>query len=656
MQFFSLVAFAGLFVASSAQLPTAPELIPIPSYSGCPPDGPLLPRPTDLANSKHIRSAATSLSNILDSAVQGKIKAGWVVENVSFSLALVSPYSASGTEDNVRPFWEYHHRAEKNTIGTAEIDGNTQYLIGSVSKVFSDLMLLKSGVDLETPVTQFLPQLRSNKSKIQWENITLGMLADHLAGIPPNAFYEFYFLNSFHEGLGLPHLSDSEYPECGVLGLNSDCSREQIINSFLTKEPVAPINSRPIYSQLSFTLFTLCLEAHTGKNYSQLLDEAVYKPLNLVNSGVSPGTTERAAVPPGISGWGSDYGFNAPGGGLYSSTNDLSIFLSAILNHSILDTPGDVRRWLKPLSTTSSVNTLVGRPWEIFRATDLLPPKYSHTVDIYAKSGGAMGYMAQVAAIDQYGVGLIVLTAGPVDAMNILYRALLGTFIPAIEEEARFQSRRFAGTWTSKTSPPFNKSQTHNDEKIKLTLEIDDGTGLSLASFTRGNASIVDAIKNIWDAEYLALGFGILSDTLRLYPTDLNIPVPASEVESLLAQSNTNSHLRHSMSHIDKDKVRVERQEWRINLDIVPLNGAAMSDLPGQTTATQYCGSWQTVDWMTYGGISLEKVVFVVDKVNVDMPSRKDVASGKRIDLTAHTFSIHLSTNFKDRVNIPEDP
>ncbi|KAL4747557.1 hypothetical protein BDW72DRAFT_196634 [Aspergillus terricola var. indicus] len=613
MQIFSVV-FAGLFVTSLAQLPTAPDLVPVPTYTGCPPDGPLLPRPTDLANSRYIQSAATSLSNILDSAVQGKIKAGWVVENVSFSLALVSPYGASGAEDNVRPFWEYHYRAEKNEQGTANIDGNTQYLIGSVSKVFSNLMLLKSGVDLQTPVTHFLPQLRSNKSKIRWENITLEMLADHLAGIPPNAFYEFYFLNSFHESLGLPHLSDSEYPRCGVLGLNNGCSREQMIESLLSKEPVAPINSRPIYSQLSFTVFALCLEAHTGKNYSQTLDEIIYKPLNLVNSGVSPGTTERAAVPPGLSAWGSDYGLNAPGGGLYSSTNDLSIFLSAILNHSILDTPANVRKWLKPLSTTSSLNTLVGRPWEILRATDLLPPKYAHTVDIYAKSGGAMGYMAQVAAIDQYGVGLIVLTAGPVDAMNILYRAILGTFIPAIEEEARFQSHRFAGTWTSKTSPLSNESQTHSDEKIRLTLDIDDGTGIRLASFTRGNASIVNAIKKIWDAEYLALGFGILPDTLRVYPTDSNIPVPASEAESLLAQSNSHSHLRHSRSHDDEDKVRFERQEWRINLDIVPLNGAAMSDLPAQTTATQYCGSWQTVDWLTYGGISLDKIVFVVDK------------------------------------------
>lgn len=186
MQILSLLTTTGFFAVSSAQLPSPPDLIPSPSYTGCPPDGPLLPRPTDLANSKYIQDAANSLSNKLDSAVDGEIKAGWVVENVSFSLALVSPYGPSGVEDNVNPFWEYHHRGKNNEKGASKVNGDTQYLIGSVSKVFSDLMVLKSGVDLQSPVTNFLPQLRSNKSKIPWEDITLEMLVDHLAGVPSN--------------------------------------------------------------------------------------------------------------------------------------------------------------------------------------------------------------------------------------------------------------------------------------------------------------------------------------------------------------------------------------------------------------------------------------------------------------------------------------
>jgi actin-related protein 6 len=66
----------------------------------------------------------------------------------------------------------------------------------------------------------------------------------------------------------------------------------------------------------------------------------------------------------------------------------------------------------------------------------------------------------------------------------------------------------------------------------------------------------------------------------------LKMPVRASKAESLLAQSDLHSQLHHSRSYDDEDKMRVERQEWRINLNIIPLNSAAMSDLPGQTTAT----------------------------------------------------------------------
>lgn len=75
---------------------------------------------------------------------------------------------------------------------------------------------------------------------------------------------------------------------------------------------VSPPNARPSYSSFSFTLLALCLEAHLGMNYSQLLEDTILGPLNLRNSGASPGDTERAAIPPGFSGWGTDYGLNAP--------------------------------------------------------------------------------------------------------------------------------------------------------------------------------------------------------------------------------------------------------------------------------------------------------------------------------------------------------
>lgn len=79
--------------------------------------------------------------------------------------------------------------------------------------------------------------------------------------------------------------------------------------------PVAPVYSQPAYSSLSFNLIALALSKKTGKTYDEMIDEVISKPLGLQNTGVSPGDTKKAVVPPVDAmsqGWGGDYGLNAP--------------------------------------------------------------------------------------------------------------------------------------------------------------------------------------------------------------------------------------------------------------------------------------------------------------------------------------------------------
>jgi actin-related protein 6 len=79
--------------------------------------------------------------------------------------------------------------------------------------------------------------------------------------------------------------------------------------------PVQPPYGQPTYSSVAFTLLGLALEAKTGKTYNELLKETIIGPLGLTNTGVSPGTFDRAVIPPlpaEEQGWGADYGANAP--------------------------------------------------------------------------------------------------------------------------------------------------------------------------------------------------------------------------------------------------------------------------------------------------------------------------------------------------------
>ena len=165
-----------------------PSLLPFLSALGlaaaleCHPESALVPPPTDLAHSKPFQRSLSNLTDALDAAVRGKLKSGFDPHNVSFSVGVVS---LDQSEPGV-PLWEYHHLAPTNVNGTKSIDRNSQYLIGSVSKVISDAILIRSGVNLDDPITEYFPSLKNSTTPTRWENITLRGLSSHLGGIAPH--------------------------------------------------------------------------------------------------------------------------------------------------------------------------------------------------------------------------------------------------------------------------------------------------------------------------------------------------------------------------------------------------------------------------------------------------------------------------------------
>lgn len=247
---------------------------------------------------------------------------------------------------------------------------------------------------------------------------------------------------------------------------------------------------------------------------------------------------------------------------------------------------------------TSGVDGLVGRPWEIQR-TKNLTPENPHTVDIYAKGGGANGYVSQMSIVDEYGVGFVVLTAGPRESAtaSILNEAIIASFIPAVDKEARSQALPYAGNFTVKTDQDSAKNETDKAAHVKLDLVLDGGTGLKIDSLSRNGSNILTGIGRLWD--YLLPMTGILNPDFRIYPTG---------IEKLVE---------------GEDNVVLE--DWRINFDAIPSDNAAMSDLPGQGKLSKICASWQMEAWIYYAGEALDRIVFKVDRtsgnvIGVDIP------------------------------------
>lgn len=157
----------------------------------CPITGPLLPSPKALSTSPFVLDAGRRLKELLDSALTGSIEAGWQTNITSFSIILTDTEEGS--------LWEYHHTASGNVNSTKNVDGDTQFMIASITKVFTDLALLKAGLNLDDPITKYLPELASSTSPIKWKDITLRALGNHMAGIPQTCRY-IYNIRLEHRG------------------------------------------------------------------------------------------------------------------------------------------------------------------------------------------------------------------------------------------------------------------------------------------------------------------------------------------------------------------------------------------------------------------------------------------------------------------------
>ncbi|KAL0933601.1 beta-lactamase family protein [Colletotrichum truncatum] len=541
----------------------------------CKPEGPVVPRPSDLANSDAFKKGVSSIEKVLQKALAGEITAGWATDNTSFSLAVVSVDQSSPET----PLWEYHHLAKKNVNGTKELTRDSQYLIGSVSKVFSDLILLKSGLNLDDPVTKYISQLNDPSSLISWGNVSLRALGSQLSGTPANfGFSEYHFLKHYLETFGLPSLDDDAFASCGVTGLNKACTRDELLKGMLKTQPITAPMERPAYSNLAFTLLIFAVEQVTGKDYTKLVLELITEPLGLRNTSPSPGDTQKAVIPPVDNSWGSDYGLNAPGGGLVSSLSDLSALAHGILSRTILS-PTETREWLKPHSFVGSPYSFAGFPWEIYRPPALVP-EHPHQVTIYAKSGGAYGYRSQFAILDEYGIAVILLSAGDMAAVPYIYDALLSTFVPAVDAIAREQADSLTGTFTSGT-------KTDGKGACVDATIVQDADSLLLSGLSRNGSDILSAITKIWT---LTVGKHLtpINSTFRLFPTED-------------ARKDT------------LDGKTILRESWRLWFS--PVYGDA-SDLPGKGLGSHDCTSWTLNDWIYYGSEPIDRFVFVRDAEN----------------------------------------
>lgn len=137
----------------------------------------------------------------------------------------------------------------------------TQFQIGSLTKSFVAIAVMKlvedGMLDLNAPIKNYIPDLKDELAN----SVTLHHLLKNQSGL----IQSFDDLTNF---------------------ANKDVSPKELLALINKSKRDFPAGEKFQYSNLGFTLCAIAMENATKKTYSQILDEKIFKPLKMKDSGV----------------------------------------------------------------------------------------------------------------------------------------------------------------------------------------------------------------------------------------------------------------------------------------------------------------------------------------------------------------------------------
>ncbi|KAI2619152.1 beta-lactamase/transpeptidase-like protein [Hypoxylon sp. NC1633] len=547
----------------------------------CPLDGPVFPKPMRPSESEAIKAAVASLKETFTNVTAG-------AHDYSISVQV---FSANEPE----PLFTLSHTAPNlaglNTTGVTNVDENTVYRLGSLTKIYTIYTFLINAGDgyWNEPITKFVPELQAliNRTDpvyyVAWDEVTLGGLATQLTGIPR----EYALLGELTQAtetrdsvveLGFPPLPQDQKPPCGAY---PTCDREQFFQGITSFYPsLAPFQT-PAYSNVAFQLLGYALETITGRTFETLLDDTVIGPLGLKNTFLRMPDDSRGIIPGDrlVTSWAYDIGESAATGNMYASVSDLSTLGRAILGNELLS-PVTTRRWLKPFAFSSDPRALVGMPWGARRIN--LGDTYRYTT-AFNKAGNIGSYSALLAIIPDFDIGISILLAGtlPGNAAFSLADLIGGPILNAIEEAARSEAGAiYSGHYVS-TNRSLNSS---------LTITTDDLPGLSISQWFSNGTDFA------WIATVLQNHYYPVTPRIRLYPSGL---------EGLNGDGSKRVVFKAMFE--DADGPRNEDKLFSTE-----------------------CGSWVTIESVIYASAAVDELIFNLD------------SSGKVTSITSPALRVTL--------------
>lgn len=231
-------------------------------------------------------------------------------------------------------------------------DANTIYEIGSISKVFTGILLADAVERKQVKLDQTLGALVSGLSDSNEEiakSITLQHLSQHMSGLPRMP--------------GNMSIKDFNNPFDGY-------DRKRLLDYLKTANTMSPPGEKHAYSNLGVGLLGDLLSQQSERSYEQLLAERIFKPLEMQDASLEvPDEKMKRFAPPHNATLMKDHCWDfdslAGCGAIRGSVNDMAKFMKANINPPDNEIGNAINlAWKKSLDATKQ-HSAMGLGWMI---------------------------------------------------------------------------------------------------------------------------------------------------------------------------------------------------------------------------------------------------------------------------------------------------
>lgn len=278
--------------------------------------------------------------------------------------------------------------------GNAIVNANTIYRIASLAKSFTAFLMMRlvqdGTIQLDDPIERHFPEIRELQGYADSTKITFRQLASHTSGLVRE-----------------PAL---EKADSGPI--------EEWEDKVLQSLPKTSFESKPgerfSYSNIGYGILGMALSRAAQEPFIELVDEKIFKPLQMENSFFVVPEHKLENLAQGIGGgpFGEEEldvqgpknehrgrGYKVPNGGLYSTSNDLGKFLICIMGSGSILEPQHLELMHTKQTPEASYHGY-GLGFGLYQ---------DRTMTIVEHSGGVWGYSAYFGFEKKYGYAVILL-------------------------------------------------------------------------------------------------------------------------------------------------------------------------------------------------------------------------------------------------------